>query len=147
MNQVEIRLNPEGGLYIINCNSKEARLIFDETTGGASDEFESSISCVGQAKCAIGICDSQALLRKCIEAVKKEKFANGVLPQMNISGCVSGCGSHQLAGLGFQGTRKRTENGVKAAYIVYVGGCQKQYEERMAVKAGTLLERLLKKYE
>lgn len=140
LNQVEIRLNPEGGLYVINCNAKEARLVYGETTQGASDDFESSIACVGQAKCAIGICDSQALLHKCIDAVKKEKFSNGVLPQMNISGCISGCGSHQLAGLGFQGSRKRTENGVKPAYIVYVGGCQEQYKEKMAVKVATLLE-------
>lgn len=128
-NEVEIRLSPDGAMYIINCTSEEALKAAEVTNDSAVTQFQCSVSCVGQQRCSIGICDSQQLLKNCLEYVSKYNFKDGVLPKMHISGCVSSCSAHQSALLGFRGMMKRTDEGVKPAFCVYFGGCEEQNNE------------------
>ena len=64
------------------------------TTDGARDLFETSVACIGATTCQGGIGDSQGLLNKCVEAVRKENFKDGVLPKIHISGCPSSSHKH-----------------------------------------------------
>ena len=132
MEAVEIRLTAEEGLYVINCNAKEAEQILELTGDGANTLFETSVACIGNAVCQVGVGDSQSLLRACVEAVRKENFADGVLPKIHISGCPSSCGTHQIAGIGLRGAIKQTPDGPKPAFAIFVGGCERQGKEALA---------------
>lgn len=126
MEQVEIRLTPEEGMYIINCNSAEAQQILDLTKDGANTLFETSVACVGNSICQVGVGNSQELLRLCVDAVGKEKFADGILPQIHISGCPSSCAAHQIGTIGFRGAVKQSPEGPKPAFAIFIDGCDKQ---------------------
>lgn len=132
MEDVEIRLTAEEGLYVINCNAKEAKQVLDLTSDGANTVFETSVACIGSAVCQVGIGNSQALLQACVEAVRKENFADGVLPKIHISGCPSSCGTHQIGSIGFRGAVKQTPDGPKPAFAIFVGGCDRQGSENFA---------------
>lgn len=132
MEDVEIRLTPEEGLYVINCNAKEAEEILQATSDGANTLFETSVACIGSSICQVGIGNSQALLASCVEAVRKENFADGVLPKIHISGCPSSCSAHQIGDIGFRGAVKQTPDGPKPAFAIFVGGCALQGKEVIA---------------
>ena len=129
MDQVEIRLTPEEGMYIINCNSQEAQRLLEITEDGANTLFETSVACVGNAICQVGVRDSQAVLRQCVEAVRKENFADGVLPKIHISGCPSSCSAHQTGTIGFRGAVKQSPDGPLPACAIFIDGCAAQGEE------------------
>lgn len=132
MDEVEIRLTPDEGLYVINCNAGEAKQVLDLTSDGADTLFETSVACIGNAVCQVGLRDSQAMLRDCVEAVRKENFADGVLPKIHISGCPSSCGTHQTAGIGLRGAVKQTPDGPKPAFAIFIGGCDQRGKEVIA---------------
>lgn len=132
MQDVEIRLTPEEGLYVINCNADEAEQVLELTKDGAGTLFETSVACIGSATCQVGIGDSQSMLHACVDAVRKENFADGVLPKIHISGCPSSCAAHQIADIGFRGGIKQTPDGPKPAFAIFVGGCALQGKEALA---------------
>ena len=140
MEQVELRLTPGGAVYIINCDGQEAAEVLKATEGGAETAFEASVACIGASVCQQGIGDSQALLKKLIQAARAEQFADGILPQIHISGCPSSCGTHQIGELGFQGCIKRTEKAAVPAWQLSVNGCGRQGSERMGEKLGVIPE-------
>ena len=130
MEGVELRLSPDEGMYLINCTAKEAKALIDLTDDGAETLFETSVACIGNSICQIGLRDSQALLNACIEAVRPCRFADGVLPKLHISGCLSSCGAHQTAALGLRGAVKQSPDGPLAAFALFEGGNGIQGEER-----------------
>lgn len=132
MEDVEIRLTPQEGMYFINCNADEAAKVLEVTSDGANTLFETSVACIGSAICQVGLGDSQGLVEKCIETVRKENFPDGVLPKIHISGCPSSCGTHQIAALGFRGAMKQTSDGPKPAFAIFEGGKALQGEEVLA---------------
>lgn len=132
MEAVEIRLTPQEGLYVINCNAKEAQVILAATADGAQTLFETSVACIGASTCQVGIGDSQALLNACIERVRKENFADGILPKIHISGCPSSCGTHQIGSIGLRGGIRQTPKGPKSAFAIFTGGCPIQGREVLA---------------
>ena len=139
MEDVELRITPDEGLYIINCTAKEAEKVLAVTADGAKTEFERSVACIGNSICQVGARDSQELLHLCLDAVAKENFADGVLPAIHISGCPSSCGSHQTNILGFRGGVKQTADGPKPAFALYSDGCDLQGEEKMAQELGAIV--------
>lgn len=138
IDEAEIRLTPEEGMYIINCTASEAQRVLGMTADGANNLFETSVACVGSGICQVGIRDSQALLRECVEAVSKEHFADGVLPKIHISGCPSSCATHQIGSIGFRGAVRQTPDGPKPAVAIFVDGCAEQGKEALA-EAGKAL--------
>lgn len=129
MEEVELRLTPGEGLYFINCNAREADLLYDITRDGAQTLFETSTACVGADTCQVGIGRSQALLSACILAVRRENFADGVLPCIHISGCPSSCAAHQTASIGLRGGMKQTPSGPVPSFSLFFGGCARQGQE------------------
>lgn len=138
MDAAEIRLTPEEGVYIINCSAEDAALLLKITDDGAQTLFETSVACVGASVCQVGIGNSQALLCECIAAVRRENFADGVLPKIHISGCPSSCGTHQTAAIGFRGGMKRTPAGSMPAFAIFTGGCSRQGKEVIADTGKTI---------
>ncbi len=132
MEDVELRITPEESLYIINCNGKEAQKVLEVTDDGASTVFEKSVACIGNQVCQVGVGDSQELLSLCIDAVRKENFSDGVLPQIRISGCPSSCAAQQVAQIGLRGAVKQSPDGPQKAFAIYMGGCPYQGKESLS---------------
>lgn len=139
MPDVEIRITPQEGLYLINCTAKEAKALLAITQDGANTLFETSLCCIGATTCQVGIGDSPALLRACLKAVRKENFADGTLPRIQISGCPSSCAAHQIAPIGFRGGMKQTADGPKPAFAIFLGGEEKQGKEVISEMGKSIL--------
>lgn len=140
MEQTELRIGPDETIYIINCNGTEAQRILDITEDGGETLFEKSTACIGASICQIGLRDSQRMLSELINASKKWKFADGVLPQIHISGCPSSCGTHQIGRIGLRGGVKKTEEGIQPAFILSAGGNDTEGEEQFGGQIGAVLE-------
>ena len=140
MEEVKIRLTPDQGMYIINLTEEEAEEVLKITKEGAETVFERSTACIGADICQQGIGLSQALLSACVKRVKKENFADGVLPAIHISGCPSSCAAHQTAAIGLRGGKKPSPEGPKFAFAVYENGCGLNGEERFGQELGVMYE-------
>ncbi len=140
MQDVKLRLAPDQGMYIINLTEEEAVKVLEATKDGAKTDFERSTACIGADICQQGIGLSQSLLKACMERVRKENFADGVLPAIHISGCPSSCSAHQTAAIGLRGGKKPSEEGPKNAFAVYENGCEREGEERFGKELGVMYE-------
>lgn len=140
MDQVELRLTPDGGVYIVNCTGKEAKKMLEITDDGAENTFETSVACIGASICQIGVRDSQKLMKRLVEASREWNYADGVLPQIHISGCPSSCGTHQIGRIGFRGGMKKADGKSLPAFIMYVDGQDAEGSERFGEQIGTILE-------
>ena len=143
---VEVRLSPDQTIYIINCTAKEAEKVLKATDDGARTLFESSISCVGNTICQIGLRDSHGLLENLVKMSRKDKFADGVLPRVHISGCTSSCGSHQIGVIGFQGASARVNGRTVPAFKVSVSGSHLAGKERFGDAIGTMTQSDIPKF-
>lgn len=140
MDEVKVRLSPDESLYIINLTAEEAKQVLALTEDGAKTRFETSVACIGAVICQVGARDSQGLLDACIRRVRKEHFADNVLPRIHISGCPSSCSAHQIGALGFRGGVKQTASGPKPAFAVYENGCETLGKEAFGTELGVMLE-------
>lgn len=140
MEEVLLRVSPDESLYLINLTAEEAKAILALTGDGAQTCFETSVSCIGASICQVGARDSQALLKACIDRVRKEQFPDDTLPKIHISGCPSSCSGHPVASLGFRGDVKQTPEGPKPAFAVYEMGCPIEGEEKFASELGIMAE-------
>ncbi|MGN0418489.1 nitrite/sulfite reductase [Anaerostipes faecalis] len=139
--EAEIRLSPDESMYIINLTGQEADKVLEATEDGAKTVFETSVSCIGASICQVGLRDSQALLHKVIEEVRKAGLKDGALPQIHISGCPSSCGTHQTGAIGFHGAVKVIDKIANPAFTLHVNGCDLQGQEKMGEQIGVILEK------
>lgn len=141
MEDVEVRIGPDETIYIINLNGGEAEKVLEVTSDSAQNLFETSVACIGSEVCQIGLRNSQGVLADIINEVKKHDFADGVLPQIHISGCTSSCGTHQIGTLGFHGGVKRVNDVTEPAFTFHVNGAAAEGEERFAEEWGMILQK------
>ncbi len=141
MDQVQIRLSPDESMYIINLTGTEAKKVEEATRDGANSLVEESVACIGASICQVGVRDSQKLLSLIVEAVRKAKLPDKALPRLNISGCPSSCGMHQMGTIGFRGGVKMIDKVPNPSFTVVVNGCDAQGEERMGKEIGVMLEK------
>ncbi len=139
MDDTQVRLAPDGTLYVINLKASEVPAVLKATDDGAETLFETSVSCIGASICQHGIQDSQGLLKDCIRRIREENFADGVLPKIHISGCPSSCGSHQVGSLGFMGQAKKVDGQIRPAFRLFVNGCETLSDARLGEAGAVLL--------
>jgi len=140
MDQVELRLAPDETLYIINLTDAEASKLLAITADSGRNALESSVACIGASICQVGVRDSQKLLEAILTAAKEWNFADGVLPQLHISGCPSSCGTHQIGRMGLRGGMKKVDGKPVSAFVLYVNGDDSQGCEQFGEQIGTILE-------
>ena len=141
MEDVELRIAPDETIYVINLTGQEAERVLKVTDDGAGNLFETSVACIGASICQVGLRDSQGALAQILEEVRKQDFADGVLPRIHISGCTSSCGTHQIGTLGFHGGVKRVNNVVEPAFTFHVNGSEREGEERFGDQWGVILQK------
>lgn len=139
--QSELRLSPDGTLYILHLTAKEVPRILEATEGGAENPFEASVCCIGVPICQHGIGSSQRLLSSIIQRVRRENFPRNTLPSLHISGCPSSCGAHQAAPLGFVGSMLKKEGQLLPAFRLYVNGSAWAFHSRLGEEVALLSER------
>lgn len=142
----ELRISPDGTLYILNLTADELPSVLLATEDGAHTTFETSISCIGSPVCQHGLRNSCALLLSCIEQVRKEDFADGVLPKIHISGCPSSCGTHQAGILGFVGHSKKVDGQLQSAFRLFVNGSSHLNNTRLGQEESVLLESVIPEF-
>jgi sulfite reductase (ferredoxin) len=141
MSDVELRISPDQTMFIINCNSEEVLKVQRATDDGARDLFETSIACIGSSICQQGLRDSNALLHKLVEMSRRNNFADGALPRVQISGCNSSCAAHQIGTIGFQGTSAKSISGESIpAFNIFVNGSHVAGNERFGQQLGKMAQ-------
>ena len=141
MEEAEMRLAPDETAYLVNLTGAEAEKLLAATAeNSAQSLFETSVSCIGGKTCQVGLRDSQGLLAACVAAVREAGIPDGALPQMHISGCPSSCGTHQTGCIGFRGASKPVDGKPQSAFTLYVGGNDRQGQEKMGRELGAILE-------
>jgi len=123
LEDIEIRLSMNEGMYIRNLNGEEAIELINLTQNlGGETKLEQSIACIGSNICQIGIADSQGMLEDILEFFAEKNFKSDILPKIRISGCTNSCGTHQMGILGFAGKKIRVNNVVTEVFELYIGG-------------------------
>lgn len=140
MEDVELRITPQQGVYIVNCTAQEAQTLLDITTDGAQSEFEESVGCIGASKCQVGLRDSQSILHSAILNLRKKNYADHVLPKVFFSGCPSSCGTNQVGRIGFQGTVKVIEKIAHPAFNLSLYGEERFKSSHFGETVGIILE-------
>jgi ferredoxin-nitrite reductase len=86
----------------------------DEVTRGM-------VTCTGIDYCNLALIDTKA---RAMEVVKALKPKLDSVPPISVywSGCPAGCGNHQAANIGLQGTKVRIDGKVVEAVHIFVGG-------------------------
>lgn len=133
-----MRLAPDESAYLINLTGSEAKRVLEITAESAVTPFECSVACIGASICQVGVRDSQALLRACVDAVRAARLPADALPQIHISGCPSSCGTHQTGELGFRGGIKMVKGKPQPGFVFFVGGKERQGEETMGRELGAM---------
>ncbi len=97
-----------------------------------SGRFEKHIvSCIGAASCPIGVLKAPEAAESVADALDElyddypellDATYEGVLDAIRISGCASSCGLNLVAGLGFNGGKKRIDGAPVEVYQVHIGG-------------------------
>lgn len=141
MEDVELRITPQQGVYIINCTAEEGKRVLAITKDSAQSEFEESVACIGASVCQVGLRDSQHVLNELIQTLRKKNYPNHTLPRIFISGCTSSCGTNQIGRIGFQGSVKLIDKIAHPAFTLSLYGDDTLTKERFGDVVGTLLER------
>ena len=55
MEEVEVRLTPDEGMYVINLTGNEAKKVMEVLNDGACSDFEESVACIGASICQVGV--------------------------------------------------------------------------------------------
>lgn len=142
----EVRVTPFESAYAINLTASEAERVMASTPDTASTLFETSLSCVGAARCQVGLRDSQGLLRACVAAVREAGIPDGALPRICVSGCPSSCTNQQASALGFRGWTKKVDGKTLPAFMIDYDGCERQGREVLAEEKGAILETEIPKF-
>ena len=141
MEGAEMRLSPDETAYLVNLTGDQAETLLAATEEDtAHSRFETTVSCIGGATCQVGMRDSQALLRECVQAVRAAGLPDGALPQMHISGCNSSCGTHQTGVMGLRGGAKVVDGKAKPGFTLFLGGASRQGEEAMGRELGSIAQ-------
>ncbi len=120
---IELRLNMDESMHVRNLSKEDAIKLLKITSHyNHQERIYHSIACIGVPTCQIGIGHSQEVMREIMNAVQKQGVGLGKLPILHISGCNNSCARHQVATLGFAGTKTKVDGQVEDAFEVFAGG-------------------------
>ena len=133
-----MRLTPDQSVYIINLTADEAREMVKLLPISAENTFESSISCVGNTICQIGIQDSNGLLNSIFRHLKANDVDTSKLPRLYVSGCPHSCGVHQIGTIGFHGSVKMVDKKPQPGFALMDGGSDEIGTEQFGKMIATI---------
>jgi ferredoxin-nitrite reductase len=81
-----------------------------------------TVSCTGKDFCALALIESKGYALELVQALERSGVTSTRPISMHWSGCISGCGNHQAADIGFVGRQARLDGKVIDTVDVFVGG-------------------------
>jgi ferredoxin-nitrite reductase len=121
-----LRLTPDQNVILVDIpEEKVAALAAEPLLRRLSPEahpfVRGLVSCTGTDYCNMALIETKTLGRELSERLAA-RYSSSQPLTMNWSGCPAGCGNHQAADIGFQGTKARIDGEVVDAVSIFVGG-------------------------
>lgn len=121
-----LRLTPGQNAVLVNVpESRLAPLLAEPLLKELSPEPRSftrgMVTCIGTDYCNLALIETKSTGRDLADRLAT-RFPSAEPLTMNWSGCPAGCGNHQAADIGFQGTKARIDGQVIDAVSIFVGG-------------------------
>lgn len=121
----EVRLTPDQNLILTDIPANRLPALEEEPLvrdlGGMDPPGCQVVSCTGNEHCSFALIDTKGW------AGALDRHLAGVRPRagrlrVHYSGCPHACGQHQIADIGFLGTRARVDGEIVEAVDVFLGG-------------------------
>ncbi|AMA74091.1 nitrite/sulfite reductase [Aneurinibacillus thermoaerophilus] len=80
-----------------------------------------AVSCTGNEFCNLAIVETKERMRQLAEYLDEHVELDEPI-RMHMVGCPNSCGQRQIADIGFQGALVKTEDGMKDAFDIFLGG-------------------------
>ncbi len=87
----------------------------------ASNFRKGGISCTGIEFCNLAVSETKNRLMLLVEELEAMKLDNDKI-RIHFSGCPSSCGQHQIADIGFRGTKIKIDGQQVDAFEMFIGG-------------------------
>ena len=121
----EIRFSVEQNLYILGVTNTEELLeesFFEKYKNVNSPYFNNLIACAGTQHCSFGVIENKR------DAIAMSKYLTQAVPlesgkiRMYWSACVKGCGTHEIADIGFEGCKAKVDGKTEDGVHITLGG-------------------------
>ncbi len=124
----EIRLDIEQNLHLMNIKKENLQTVlnnefFNSYSNKSSTYANNMIACAGEEHCQFGVIPNKP------DAIEMAKYLEKKVPleedskiRMYWSGCVKGCGLHDLGDIGFEGCKAKIDGVNEYGVHIYLGG-------------------------
>jgi len=121
-----VRLTPGQNAVLVNVPEMQlapllAEPLLKELSPRPHPFTRGMVTCVGTDYCNLALIETKAMGKGLAERLA-QRFPSAEPLTTHWSGCPAGCGNHQAADIGFQGTRARIDGEVVDAVSIFVGG-------------------------
>jgi len=121
----ELRFSVEQNLYILGVKDTNALLsdpFFSEYKNVNSPYFNNLIACAGTEHCSFGVIENKR------DAIALSDYLTKAVPldegrvRLYWSACVKGCGTHEIADIGFEGCKAKVDGKPEDGVHITLGG-------------------------
>lgn len=121
----ELRFSVEQNLYILGVKDTQALLndaFFTEYKNVNSPYFNNLIACAGTEHCSFGVIENKR------DAIALSEYLTNAVPldegrvRLYWSACVKGCGTHEIADIGFEGCKAKVNGNTEDGVHITLGG-------------------------
>ena len=121
----ELRFSVEQNLYIMGVSDPDALLaddFFKEYKNVNSPYFNNLIACAGTEHCSFGVIENKR------DAIALSEYLTNAVPldegriRLYWSACVKGCGTHEIADIGFEGCKAKVDGKTEDGVHITLGG-------------------------
>ena len=121
----ELRFSVEQNLYILGVKDTQALLsdaFFTEYKNVNSPYFNNLIACAGTEHCSFGVIENKR------DAIALSDYLTKAVPldegrvRLYWSACVKGCGTHEIADIGFEGCKAKVDGKPEDGVHITLGG-------------------------
>ena len=121
----ELRFSVEQNLYILGVKDTQALLsdaFFTEYKNVNSPYFNNLIACAGTEHCSFGVIENKR------DAIALSDYLTNAVPldegrvRLYWSACVKGCGTHEIADIGFEGCKAKVDGKTEDGVHITLGG-------------------------
>jgi len=121
----ELRFSVEQNLYILGVKDTQTLLqdeLFREYKNVNSPYLNNLIACAGTEHCSFGVIENKR------DAIAMSKYLTNAVPlesgrvRLYWSACVKGCGTHEIADIGFEGCKAKVDGVTEDGVHITLGG-------------------------
>jgi ferredoxin-nitrite reductase len=121
----EIRFTVEQNIYILGVKDVNAALkeaLFEKYKNVNTPYFNNLIACAGTKHCSFGVIENKEDAIKMAEYLSQNVALESGKIRMYWSACVKGCGTHEIADIGFEGCKVKINGVIEDGVHISLGG-------------------------